>query len=59
MHVLDYDEFNIYTNEADVQNYIQGLIEEGIQLKDELYKACLSHFGQDLRGIIDSLFDTE
>ena len=59
MHVLDYDEFNIYTNEVDVQNYIQVLIEEGIELKNELYDKCLAHFGKDLRGIIDSLFDTE
>jgi hypothetical protein len=59
MHVLDYDEFNIYTNELDVENYIQSLIEEGIELKNELYDKCLTHFGKDLMGIIDSLFDTE
>ena len=59
MHVLDYDEFNIYTNELDVENYIQSLIEEGIELKNELYDKCLTHFGKDLRGVIDFLFDTE
>lgn len=59
MHVLDYDEFNIYTNEVDVENYIRSMIEEGIELKDELFDKCLAHFGEDLRGIIESLFDTE
>jgi len=59
MHVLDYDEFNIYTNEEDVMGYIQSLIEEGIELKNELYDKCLAHFGQDLMGMIGSLLDTE
>ena len=58
MHVLDYDEFNIYTNELDVENYIQSLIEEGIE-PENLYDKCLSHFGLDLRGVINSLFETE
>jgi hypothetical protein len=59
MHVLDYDEFNIYTNELDVENYIQSLIEEGIVSENEMYEKCLTYFGKDLKGVINSLFDTE
>lgn len=59
MHILDYDEFNIYTSEADVVNYVQQLIEEGIELKEVAYDKCLAHFGEDLRSLIDSIFSTE
>jgi hypothetical protein len=56
MHILDYDEFNIYTTPSDVENYIEGLINEGIEIKEEIYKKCLSHFGIDLKNIIDDIF---
>jgi hypothetical protein len=56
MHVLDYDEFNIYTNEVDVESYVQILIEEGTVLESELYDKCLAHFGENLRGMLDTLF---
>ena len=35
MHLLDYDEFNIYTSSCDIENYIENLIEEGL-LTDNL-----------------------
>jgi len=38
MHILDYDEFNIYTTPTDVENYIESLINEGIEIKEEIYK---------------------
>ena len=59
MHILDYDEFNIYTSEADVVGYVQQLIEEGIVLKQEAYDKCLAYFGDNLRELIDSIFDHE
>ena len=59
MHIIDYDEFNIYTNVGDIENYIESLIEEGIVIKDEVYEKCLSYFGNDLRNLIDSIFHTE
>ena len=57
MHILDYDEFNIYTNEVDVENYVHMLIEEGTELENELYDKCLVHFGENLRGMLDTLVD--
>ena len=56
MHILDYDEFNIYTTPTDVENYIENLINEGIEIKEEIYSKCLSNFGVDLKHIIDDIF---
>jgi hypothetical protein len=56
MHILDYDEFNIYTTPTDVENYIESLINEGIEIKEEIYSKCLSYFGVDLKHIIDDIF---
>lgn len=56
MHILDYDEFNIYTTPNDVENYIESLINEGIEIKEELYVKCISHFGIELNHIIDDIF---
>ena len=47
-HMIDYDEFNIYTNITDIENYIESLIEEGIVIKDEVYEKCLSYFGHSI-----------
>ena len=58
-HMIDYDEFNIYTNVADIENYIESLIEEGIVIKDDVYEKCLSYFGHDLINLIDSIFRIE
>lgn len=59
MHILDYDEFNIYTSIEDVENYLETLISEGIQTKDEAYDKCLSKFGQDFKELIEALFQEE
>ncbi len=56
MHILDYDEFNIYTTPSDVENYIESLINEGIEIKEEIYNKCISYFGKDLKHIIDDIF---
>lgn len=56
MHILDYDEFNIYTTPSDVENYIESLINEGIEIKEEIYNKCISYFGTDLKHIIDDIF---
>jgi len=56
MYILDYDEFNIYTTPSDVEKYIESLINEGIEIKEEIYSKCLSYFGEDLTHIIDDIF---
>ena len=56
MHILDYDEFNLYTTPTDVENYIERLISEGIEIKEEAYVKCISHFGIELKHIIDEIF---
>ena len=57
--ILDYDEFNIYTTSTDVENYIESLIEKGIEDKEEAYESCISHFGADVRSLIDDIFFSE
>lgn len=59
MYILDYDEFNIYTTSSDVEIYIEGLIEQGISIKDEIYERCISHFGEELKQLVDSIFSDE
>jgi hypothetical protein len=56
MHILDYDEFNIYTTPNDIENYIESLINEGVEIKEEAYSRCISYFGEDLKHIIDIFF---
>jgi hypothetical protein len=43
-------------NVNDVENYIESLISEGIEIKEEIYSKCLSYFGVDLKHIIDDIF---
>lgn len=59
VHILDYDEFNIYTTIEDVENYLEKIISEGIQAKDEAYEKCLEKFGGEFKGLIDLLFQEE
>lgn len=56
MNILHYDEFNIYTTPTDVENYIESLINEGIDIKEEVYNKCINYFGLDFKGIIDDIF---
>jgi len=57
--ILDYDEFNIYTTPADVESYIESLIEQGIGIKEEIYDKCISHFGKDFESLIERAFSEE
>jgi hypothetical protein len=59
MHIIDYDEFNIYTTPNDVENYIESLINEGIEIKEEIYNHCIDYFGIDFKSIIDDIFHSE
>lgn len=59
MLIQDYDEFNIYTNMEDVEKYVSELITQGYELKEEIYSMCISHFGNDLKHLIDNFFDDE
>ena len=58
MLITDYDEFNIYIIE-DVENYVNALISEGYEIKEEIYTMCISHFGGGYADIIDKLFNDE
>jgi len=57
MHIIHYDEFNIYTTENDVENYIENLINEGFDSKEEIYKKCVDYFGDLMKNIIDKVFE--
>jgi hypothetical protein len=56
MNILHYDEFNIYTTPTDVENYIESLINEGIEIKEEVYNKCINYFGLDFKSVIDDIF---
>jgi hypothetical protein len=57
--VPDYDEFNIYTSIDDVENYVEELLSQGYELKEEIYTLCLGYFGKDFQDIIDIYFNYE
>lgn len=57
MLINDYDEFNIYSNIEEIENYVGQLIQEGIELKEEIYSKCLDHFGLNYKTILDDLFN--
>lgn len=59
MLITDYDEFNIYTTIEDVENYVNALISEGYEIKEEIYTMCMNHFGGVYADIIDKLFNDE
>ena len=57
MHILDYDDFNIYTvTELDVKNFIDSLIIEGYEFSEEIYTMCIEHFGDSIKAILDDMF---
>jgi hypothetical protein len=55
--VPDYDEFNIYTTVDDVESYVEVLFEQGFELKEEIYRLCIEHFGESFQDIIDIFFE--
>ena len=57
--VPDYDEFNIYTSVDDIETYVQQLLSQGYELKEEIYTLCLKHFGKEFQDIIDIFFEYE
>lgn len=59
MHILDYDDFNIYTTTEDVKEYVDSLINEGYELTEEIYTMCLNHFGDNIRSILNEIFFNE
>lgn len=59
MHILDYDDFNIYTTTEDVKEYVDSLINEGYELSEDIHKMCLSHFGDSIISILNEIFFNE
>jgi hypothetical protein len=57
MIILDFDEFNIYTNREDVENFIESTISNGIDSDEKIYTLCLEHFGESFREIINEIFE--
>jgi hypothetical protein len=57
--IPDYDEFNIYTSVDDVETYVNQLLSQGYDLKEEIYTLCLKHFGKGFQDIIDIFFEYE
>lgn len=59
MLLQDYDDFNIYTTNEDVENYIESLFVKGFDSKEEIYSMCLNFFGINNINLIDKLFNDE
>ena len=59
MHILDYDEFNIYTTIDDVKEYVNELLSEGYEFSEEIYTMCVKHFGDSIKSVIDGMFYDE
>lgn len=59
MLIQDYDEFNIYTTIEDIENYVNALISEGYEIKEEIHTMCVNHFGINYHNTIDNLFNDE
>jgi hypothetical protein len=59
MLIQDYDEFNIYTTIEDIENYVNALISEGYEIKEEIHNMCVTHFGSNYHSTIDKLFNDE
>ena len=57
--VPDYDEFNIYTSIDDIEIYVDQLLEQGYELKEEIYTLCLDHFGIEFQDLIDIFFEID
>ena len=57
MHLLDYDEFNIYTTIEDVEEYVEKLINEGYEFSNEIHSLCIDKFGYNFKYMIDQLFE--
>lgn len=55
--VPDYDEFNIYTSVDDVEIYVDYLLSQGYELKEEIYRLCMEHFDSEFQDIIDIFFE--
>ncbi len=57
--IIDYDDFGIYSDSSDVEKYIESIIIEGIEDKDEIYSMCIERFGVGYTNIINELFNDE
>ena len=57
--VPDYDEFNIYTSIDDIGTYVEQLLDQGYELKEEIYTLCLEHFGIEFQDLIDIFFEID
>lgn len=59
MMILDYDEFHIYTTLEDIELYVENLLSQGFEIREEIYSMCLNHFGGEFRILIDKFFTDE
>ena len=57
--ITDYDEFGIYSDREEIENYIKNLIDEGFEEQEEIYNLCLEKFGIYYIDILDELFSDE
>lgn len=55
--IPDYDEFNIYSSVDDIESYVEQLLSQGYEAKEEVYEMCINHFGEGFRDLIDIFFD--
>ena len=42
-----------------LETYVEQLLSQGYELKEEIYTLCLKHFGKEFQDIIDIFFEYE
>lgn len=57
--ILEWDEFEIYSNKGEIEKYIESIFQEGIEDKDQIYTMCIENFGNGYTSIINELFNDD
>jgi hypothetical protein len=57
--ILEWDEFEIYSNKGEIEKYIESIFHGGIEDKDQIYTMCIEKFGNENTGIINELFNDD
>jgi hypothetical protein len=49
-----YDEFGIYTDKEEIENFIESLIKIVENNEESIFNQCINHFGQEYSNIISN-----
>lgn len=55
MIINRYDEFGIYTNDEDVNSFIENLVSQGETDDKIVFDKCINFFGENLSDLINEV----